>query len=192
MRRIVASVLAGLLLAACGDGDAASTAPTPDPRPVAASAPAAPAPVALEHRVEAVSVSATDVLSKDRGVTPPREPMDPTSVDAIAGALVTLLRTHLDDLNAGGPGSLDEAADRMLAADPSVAELLRGHLASADNAATSADLLLRLGVDGVPQWAAVALRVLRADGSEAGVELVFSTDGELELLVAGRAGGGAR
>lgn len=186
-RRAAGWALAGtLVLAGCSGGDeAAPPPPTPPPAASPDPTPTEAAPVAMTPHVEARSVAADDVLSKSGGVTPGRTPMDEAAVAVAADAVLALLRDHLDDLNAGGGGMLAAAGPELWALDPAVADLATTGLASPENPATDADVVVRLGVDGTPRWAQVDLEVRRRDGTSSSLALVFATGEELELLVLG-------
>ncbi len=183
-RSLATACLLGVLAAACGGGEPV-VAPTPTSAPTVAPTPTAPQPVAMTHRVEAIQVAANDVLSKDSGITPSRRTMDETSLAAVAESLIELLRTHLDDLNGGGSGTLAAIGAQLFTVDPAMTALATTDLASPDNVATAVDLLLRVGVDGVPRWAQADLVVTRQDGTVIDLDLVFATDGDLTLVVLG-------
>ncbi len=155
------------------------------PTETVAPTPVAPTPVTMTHRVEALQVNGNDILSKDRGVTASRRGMDEASVAAVSSSLIDLLRTHLDDLNDGGPGVLGDIGARIFEVDPALTALATSSLATATNRATAADVVLRIGVDSAPRWAQADVAVSREDGSRIVLDLVFATDGDLTLVLLG-------
>lgn len=183
---LAATLAAATLLGGCRQDQAA----TPPPAPEAPTSTPSPEPspvgdVAMSHRVEALSVSAADVLTKAAGITPPRTPIDEAALAEVANRLTALLRDHLDDLNHGGVGRLAELPHGPWGADPAMDAMATTALASPDNPATEADLVLRVGVDGRPRWAQADLVVTRRDGSRIHLDMVLSVEADLRLLVLG-------
>lgn len=180
-----ACLAASALLTGCRSEEPASVpVATPSPTP-SASEPPPPAALALTHRVEAISVSAADVLSKSGGVTPARRAIDEGALADLADRVTALLRDHLEDLNDGGAGRLADREGGPWGADPGLDALATTALASPGNPATAADLVVRVGVDGVPLWAQAELVVTRHDGSRVRLDLVLDANEDLRVLVLG-------
>lgn len=186
MRQLVLGVTVAALAAAigaCTDRNdvagarpVASVAPAPPAEAPASPAPssAALAPVVGERVPGAYDVDATGLLAHGRG-----DPADPDVVLPFVHAVGDWLDAHLDDLQRGGAGRLDEVAPPALlrAASPSDLDAATTALATPGRPVARATYRLDASYAGEVEWVTVDVTVTATDGSRAGATLVFVPDG---------------
>jgi hypothetical protein len=189
------TVLTATTLAGCTSGNApAGAVPEPD-RTARAGTPVATAPaedlvpVAGERLPGAHWVDASGLLTHDRA-----EAGDPDVVLPFVHAVGDWLDAHLDDLQRGGDGRLDEVAPPALLATAGAADVLAvtTALASRDRPVATATYRLDASYAGDVEWLTATVEVTDPAGATRAATFVFTPKGDgPELVLLGEAEVGA-
>lgn len=184
VRRLVlaAAALAVVGLASCSTTvEKAALPPPTSPMPKPSPTPTfALTEVHGQRDVSVWSVSSDHILGRG-DMTPPDD-------DAILAAVQTVgdwLDRHLDDLQRGGDGLLEEvAADGLLdGADPSVIAAATEDLAGGWEPVASARYELAVSHDGAPEWIEAIVHVTTQVDTTGDAVFVFAVDGDRPELV---------
>ena len=99
--------------------------------------------------------------------------VDDEAVDGLVAAIAQWLDAHLNDLQDGGDGHVEEVG--LLGATGT------GDLAGAGEVIATADYTFHLGVRGTPEWVNVQVRVVTEDDDEHVADFAFTGHEEPEL-----------
>lgn len=173
MPRRLLIVLSAVTFAAC------SSAP-PVTSPLAVAPPSPPGPVYGEANIDVVSSSAGPIVFHNRPAPPP----DDAAIAAFAAGLVGWLDRHLTDLQAGGPGLLNEVAAPGLLDGASAGPVtaVTGALASPQRPVANAFYHVVVAQEGPPLWARVNVTVQALEGAPAYAGFVFTPGPPLMLI----------
>jgi hypothetical protein len=185
----LALLAAGVLaVAGCATTDPGGAEPSPSPSPTVAAPSPSPTPTPLppvtgQREATVVDVGDAKVLGPDD-----REAVDTAAVDAFSTAVFDWLDAHLDDLQRGGVGRLDELLDGATAASldgPTRTGLTTG-LASPTAPVGSAVYTLTAYHDATIEWATVQVAVTDPSGDPRAATLLLAPgpEGQPVLSVA--------
>ena len=133
-------------------------------------------PVAGQSTVVIEGVDAGPIVFHDR----PAPEADQAAIDGLASAVRTWLDRHLTDLQAGGPGLLEEvAAPGLLDGDEPARRAVTDALTGPDRPVEDALYHVVVAHEGAPIWARVTVVVGAADGTVAEAGFVFTPGPEL-------------
>lgn len=170
----LALVAAGLVaLGGCTGNDPVAAAPSPTPEAPSPTPSPTPElePVAGERLPTSVDIGDGKLLGPDD-----RETVDEEAVRAFAATIFDWLDGHLDDLQRGGAGRLDEVLDPGLAAslDDAARAALTTSLASGDAPVATATYTLTAYHDATIEYATVEVAVTDRAGAPHRATLVFT------------------
>ncbi len=167
-----------------GDGQPAAQAPSPS----AATAAPAPSPsptVAIQPVVGERQPAAYDISSAGMLGPGSKPTMDNDAVLAFINQVGDWLDGHLDDLQRGGPGTLEGTAVGGLIDDPATAAPITADLTSPAHPVARAHYRLAAYYTDVPRYLEAQVRVFWPDGSEHDATMLFTPakDGSPTLVM---------
>lgn len=136
--------------------------------------------------VETVSVHAGEPVFNPGAPQAAEPDVDTAAVDAFAEEIASWLDDHLDGLQQGGSGALEQvAAPGLLESDSRNATIgVTTALASPDRPVDGATYAVTVAVDGGPQWATVHVVVTPREGDPSAAQFTFTPGEEGPILEA--------